>query len=465
MANRIFRRISSPAPAPAPALSHRFSTVNSLSSLPPSPVVNSVVSILKHHRSKSRWSELQSLFPNGFSPSEASDIIIDIKNNAHLALRFFDWTRSKSLCRHDLLSYSTIIHVLARSRQKARAEALIRSAFRVSESGVDLFESLARTYRKCDSAPFVFDLLINACLECKKIDSAVQIVRLLQSRGISPNSRVCSSLISAVCRHQGADAGYAIYKLVFGVGDVEIFNSLMLGYYQAGELERVREIWDEMAEFDHISANESSYGVLLAACCDKETMEEAEEIWNEMGGKGLKRDVAAYNSMIGGFCRIGEMGKAGDCWREMVLNGVEGTCVTHESFVKGYCRVGDVDAALVASKVMSGGGFVAQGSTIDGLVEELCGKGRALDGFEVLKNAMENVEFIPSGMSFRLLLKGLCSQGMMGEALMLQAEMASKGFEPDAEVYSAFLDGYEELGNSEKVESLRKEMLELRVSN
>ncbi|CAM8904337.1 unnamed protein product [Rhodiola kirilowii] len=481
MANRIFQIIFSPKPL----ISKHFSTVHSLSSSS-SPVVSSVVSILKHHPSKSRWSELQSLFPNGFTPSEASEIIINVKNDAHLALRFFDWSRDKSLCSHDLLSYSTIIHVLARSRQKGRAEALTRSALRVSDSGVDLFESLVRTYRKCDSAPFVFDLLIKACLDCKKIDAAVEIVRLLQSRGISPNSRVCNLLILAVSRHQGADAGYEVYRQIFRVGNceklqrsrlvslnVEIFNSLMLSYYQDGELEKVRMIWNEMAEVDGISPNEYSYGVLMASCCDKGSVEEAEEIWNEMTSKGMEHDVAAFNTMIGGFCRIGDMGKAEDYLRDMVLSGVEATSVTHESFVKGYCRAGDMDAALVASKAMSRGGFVAQGSTIDGLVEALCGRDRVLDGLDVLKGAMENKEFVPAGRSFSLLVKGLCSKGMMDEALNLQTEMASNGFEPDADVYSAFMEGYAELGNREKAESLRNrekaeslrnEMLELHVN-
>ncbi|CAM8907071.1 unnamed protein product [Rhodiola kirilowii] len=473
MANRIFQRIFSPTRL----ISKHFSTAHSLSSSSSSPIVSSVVSILKHHRSKSRWSELQSLFPDGFTPSEASEIIINVKNDAHLALRFFDWSRDKSLCSHDLLSYSTIIHVLARSRQKGRAEAVTRSALRVSDSGVDLFESLVRTYRKCDSAPFVFDLLIKACLDCKKIDAAVEVVRLLQSRGISPNSRVCNLLILAVSRHRGADAGYEVYRQIFRVRNgerlqrsklvnltVEIFNSLMLSYYQDGELEKVRMIWNEMAEVDGISPNEYSYGVLMASCCDKGSVEEAEEIWNEMTSKGMEHDAATFNTMIGGFCRIGEMGKAEDYLRDMVLSGVEATCVTHESFVKGYCRAGDMDAALVASKAMSRGGFVAQGSTIDGLVEALCGRDRVLDGLDVLKGAMENKEFVPAGRSFSLLVKGLCSKGMMDVALNLQTEMASNGFEPDADVYSAFMEGYEELGNREKAESLRKEMLELHVN-
>ena len=48
----------------------------------------------------------------------------------------------------------------------------------------------------------------------------------------------------------------------------------------------------------------------------------------------------------------------------------------------------------------------------------------------------------------------------MEEALKVQAEMVGKGFEPNLEIYGAFVDGYVKQGNEEMAEVLRNEMLE-----
>ncbi|KAL4302653.1 hypothetical protein GQ457_10G022120 [Hibiscus cannabinus] len=60
----------------------------------PDPI-STVTSILTHHRSKSRWSTVLTLFPSGFTPSQFSQITLQLKNNPHLALRFFLFTKQK----------------------------------------------------------------------------------------------------------------------------------------------------------------------------------------------------------------------------------------------------------------------------------------------------------------------------------------------------------------------------------
>ncbi|KAI3820715.1 hypothetical protein L1987_08263 [Smallanthus sonchifolius] len=107
-----------------------FSSVASPPSSADEPTVTDAVSILKHHRSKSRWTHLRTLFPSGFTPSQFSQITLQLRNKPHLALRFFLFTVQHSLCHHSLSSYASIIHTLARSRQKSQTLTLIRTAIR-----------------------------------------------------------------------------------------------------------------------------------------------------------------------------------------------------------------------------------------------------------------------------------------------------------------------------------------------
>jgi pentatricopeptide repeat protein len=458
------------------------------SSIPPydqsETLISTVVSILTQLRSKSRWNHLHSLYPDGFHPNDFSQITLRLKNNPHLALRFFLWTQRKSLCTHNLLTYCTMVHILARARLKAQAQSLIRTAIRVSEEDsivskpLKVFESLVKTYRPCGSAPFVFDLLIEACLETKKIDSAIEIVRMLRSRGISPKVGTLNSLVSWVLRCRGGCGGYEVYREVFGLEGEEVkdntkrgfrvrpnvhsFNALMLGFYQDGLVEKLEMVWNEMVGFDSVP-NGYSYSLLMAAYCKEGRMEEAEGLWEEMRVKEVEGDVVGYNTMIGGFCKIGEMEKAEEFSREMGLNGVESSCVTYEYLVDGYCSVGDVDSALFVYKDMCRKGFKPEASTLDGLIGGLCGKGKVYEALEILRGGVENFGVVPKGKSYEALIKGLCEEGRMEEALKLQAEMVGKGFAPNLEIYGAFIDGYIEQGNEEVAEVLRKEMSETQM--
>ncbi|XAR69850.1 hypothetical protein NMG60_11001590 [Bertholletia excelsa] len=459
---------------------------SSLSPLDPSEnLVSTVVSILKHHRSKSRWNEIRSLYPAGFTPSEASQITRRLRNTPHLALNFFLFTQRNRLCNHTLLSYSTIIHTLSRSRLKSPALSLIQSALRQfpdntsssTPNAPKIFETLVKTYRECDSAPFVFDLLIKACLRSNRVDEAIKIARMLRSRDISPTVSTCNSLIRSVARSCGSHASYDLYREVFGfnteiksevcrvkvVPNVHTFNIIMLAFYQDGLIKSVREVWGEMARFDIVEPDAYSYSILMATHCEEGKMEEAVKLWDQMEMKGLKHDVVAYNTMIDGFCTIGEVGRAEDFFRGMGLNGVESSSVTFEHLINGYCQNGDVDSAILLYKDMCSAGLRPEGSIIDAIVSRLCSGNRAWQAMEFLTVAVRKYEFAPKIKSYELIIKGLCQEGRIEEALKLQAEMVGRGFGPNLEIYNSFIDAYNQQGNAEMAGLLKKEMLETQM--
>ncbi|XP_027355346.1 pentatricopeptide repeat-containing protein At2g15980 [Abrus precatorius] len=488
MAIQLLKRLHEPLilwPKPLPLISYFCSNESSESG-----IVRSVVSILTHQRSKSRWSTLRSACPNGIDPFEFSQISINLKNKPQLALRFFHWTKSNSLCHHNLSSYSTIIHILARARLSSHAYDVIRTAIRASQLNEDegcrfdssplkLFETLVKSYRDSGSAPFVFDLLIKACLDSKKVDPSIEIVRMLLSRGISPKVSTLNCLIPRVCQSRGVDAGYAIYRELFRLDEekkeiskrsfdfrvtpnVHTYNELMLCCYQDGWMEKVEEIWNEMGEM-RCKPNAYSYSVLMAAFCEEGRLGDADKLWEEMRNEEMEPDVVCYNTMIGGFCNIGDVGRAEEFFKEMALAGVESTAATYEHLVKGYCNAGDVDSAVLVYKDMSRRDFRPDASTLDVMIRLLCDKGRVQEALEFFRCAAGKFDLFPREKSYEALIKGLCLEGRMEEALKIQAEMVGKGFHLNSEIYGAFIDGYITQGNEELAVALRKEMLQTQM--
>ncbi|CAL1359224.1 unnamed protein product [Linum trigynum] len=485
-------RLSASTPKTATDISRLFCTTSTTPSPATGepPIVSDVVSLLTHHRFKSRWSHLRSLLSSNQDPLSSphfSQISLRFKSNPRLALRFFDFTRrNSSLCSHDAYSFATVIHLLSRARLKSPAQSVIRT-FLLSrqlwpeddeeppcDPPLKLFEVLVKSYRYCDSAPFVFDLLIKSCLELKKIDASLEIVRKLRSRGISPQIDTCNALISWVSKCRGSSAGYEMFRELFGlVGskvegkggrglrnrpNVQSFNLLMEGFYRDGEVEMVEEIWLEIERFG-CGGNEHSYSILLAVYSEAGKMTEAVKLWEAMVEKGVKPEVMAYNTIIGGFCRARDLKNAEEFFREMEMSEVEcSSDITFEHLIGGYCGIGDVDAALLVYKDMLRKGFRPAAVTIEVLIGGLCEKGRFSEGLEVMRYAMKDVSFSPSRKSYQFLIKGSCEDGKLEVAGKLQAEMVGKGFEPNAEVYGAFVEGYTRVGNEKMAAKVRKEM-------
>lgn len=153
-----------------------------------------------------------------------------------------------------------------------------------------------RSYRVCDSAPFVFDLLVMSLLQAKRIDQAVEVVRMLRSRGMFLKISTCNSLIKDVCKCQDCYVGYDMYREIFRgvkgnvsgsgvrvvVPNVHTFNVIMVGFYREGLVENVEEVWDEMVRIN-CEPNSYSYSVLMAVYCEDERMVDALRVWEKNG--------------------------------------------------------------------------------------------------------------------------------------------------------------------------------------
>lgn len=319
----------------------------------------------------------------------------------------------------------------------------------------------------------MFDLLIKAYLDSKKIDLSVQLVRILASKKIFPHIVVCNSLIELIAKSRGPFAAYDMYTEIFkGEGNgreikrlmanAYTFNILMVAFHREGVVEKVEEVWKEMMA-KNCSPNAYSYSVLMAAYCEDGRMENAIKVWEEMGEEDVKHDIVAYNTIIEGFCKVGKVERAEEVFREMVFNGVECTCVTLEHLISGHCLSGNVDAALVLYKDLCRKGFKPESSTIDVVAKVLCDKSRVFDALEFVRSVIKKHNIVPRKTTYELLIQNLCKEGWMEEALKLQVEMAGKGYAPNFKIYSAFIDGYVKQGDDEKAETLRNEMFRNKI--
>ncbi|CBI32533.3 unnamed protein product, partial [Vitis vinifera] len=268
----------------------------SLSSLPSDQnptktLISTAVSILRHQRSKSRWSHLQSLFPKGFTPTEASQIVLQIKNNPHLALSFFlcysvlmaafcdegrmgeveklwEEMRMKKM-EHDIMAYNTIIGGFCRIGEIERGEELFRE---MELSGI---QSTCVTYEH----------LINGYCEIGDVDSAVLLYKDMCRKGFRAEARTVDGMILLLCNNRRVHEALKLLRVA--MGNVEF------------------------------APRGKSYETLIKGFCEEGKMEEASKLQSEMVGKGFKPTLEIYSAFIDGYMKQGNKEIAETLRKEM----------------------------------------------------------------------------------------------------------------------------------------------------
>ncbi|OMO92184.1 hypothetical protein COLO4_17790 [Corchorus olitorius] len=224
-----------------------YSTTSPPPSDEPDPV-STVTSILTHHRSKSRWSTVLTLFPTGFTPSQFSQITLQLKNNPHLALRFFLFTQQKSLCNHDLSSYSTIIHILSRARLKTRAQKFIRVALRTP--AMLIYKDLCRKNFKPQGS--TVEALIGGLCDKGRVLEALEIMRVaMRQLGVCPTGQSYVFLIKSFCEERKMEEALKLQAEMVGKGfkpNLEIYDAFIDGYSREGNQEMVTALRKEALE-------------------------------------------------------------------------------------------------------------------------------------------------------------------------------------------------------------------------
>ncbi|KAL8119869.1 hypothetical protein AgCh_017112 [Apium graveolens] len=113
----------------------------------------------------------------------------------------------------------------------------------------------------------------------------------------------------------------------------------------------------------------------MAVYCEVERVGDALRVWEEMGMKGLERDLVAYNTIIGGFCKVGEVKRDEEFfWRDRVKWG-------------------------------QWKGFRPENFTVDEVINGLCGKNTVSEALEYLMVAVKKLDIVPKGTSYEFCFK------------------------------------------------------------
>jgi pentatricopeptide repeat protein len=181
---------------------------------------------------------------------------------------------------------------------------------------------------------------------------------------------------------------------------------LVKTYGQAGNIDRVLHVWDEM-EKQRGQANAVTYGCMIDACVKCGHLNKAVEIFQGMRETGKHRNTILYTTLIKGYGLEKDLASALELFREMPREGVPYNTITYNSIIDACVKGGDL-------------------ATAEALLHEITAPSSALE---------------PDLITFSTLLKGYCHIGDLDKALQITEAIKARGLRCDELVYNTLMDG------------------------
>merc|ERR1719298_37050 len=411
----------------------------------------------------------------------------------NVALQHFQ--KMKDLGLVDVVSYNTLLKAYLKQGQIAKARKLLTE---MAESNI---EANQVTYNE----------MLNALVAVKDRQEMWALVREMNSMGMRPNSVTCSIILKSLTAHSAKedvrqamalidnlheDMDEVLFASVIEacvrVGQLDLlssklqqyaglgglagltaptYGSMIKAYGRARDIERVRELWQEMRR-RHVTPTSITLGCMVDALVRNSLPDEAfdlvrgirdeseyadilntviystllkgfaqsrqpgrvQDVFEEMKQMGIACNTVSYNTMLDANARTGKMDRADELFREMQASGVSPDVITYSTLVKGYCQAGDIDRGYQVLNEMVANGIhepdeILYNSLLDG-----CAKQHRVDDALKLLEDMHKHNVRPSNFTLSILVKLLGRSRRLNQAFSM-VEETCKRFDLQANIH------------------------------
>ncbi|KAL2941019.1 hypothetical protein RDABS01_029369 [Bienertia sinuspersici] len=184
--------------------------------------------------------------------------------------------------------------------------------------------------------------IIRGYCDAKKPEKAIQIYRVMRSKGVEENRFTFLFVLKAYAMKLRHTEGKLIHVKVLKMGfdcDAFINNALLNLYSKCQDIRSARKLFDEMPVSNVVNCN-----TLISACFNSGDLENARKLFDEMPD----RNVDSWNAVIAGYCKLGHADVARTLFDEMEQRDL----VSWASMISGYIQCGFTAKALELFKEM-----------------------------------------------------------------------------------------------------------------
>jgi len=255
------------------------------------------------------------------------------------------------------------------------------------------------------------------------------------------------------------------------------YGSMIKAYGQAGDITRVKELWQEMEELgvkptaitlgcmtEALVTNNNAdeawdlvhkqfdsderrgcintviYSTVLKGFAVARRMDKVMAVYKEMRGKEISCNTITYNTMLDAFAKCCAMDRASGLLEDMKESCVEPDIITYSTIIKGYCMEGDVDRAFhVLEEMKTDGKFVPDEIMYNSILDGCAKQHRVEEALRVL-DEMRAANVCPSNYTLSILVKLLGHARRLNQAFRMVEDLSGQnGFRPNVQVYTCLV--------------------------
>jgi len=254
------------------------------------------------------------------------------------------------------------------------------------------------------------------------------------------------------------------------------YGSMIKAYGQAGNVIRVRELWEEMAERDilptsitlgcmtealvanrladealellhsqvvedrKVCVNTIIYSTVLKGFAFARRIDKVFCVYHEMRSKNIPCNTITYNTMLDACAKCCKMDRAAGLLEHMRAASIEPDIITYSTIVKGYCLEGDVERAFQVLEDMKGDDKLGPDEIMYNSILDGCAKQHRVDDALRLLEEMKTSGVVPSNYTLSILVKLLGHARRLSQAFKVVEELSQKHhFRPNVQVYTCLV--------------------------
>lgn len=288
---------------------------------------------------------------------------------------------------------------------------------------------------------YTYSALISAYGRSGYYEEAIGVFEMMKNQGLRPNLVTYNAVIDACAK---AGVNFKVVSDIFhemlsnGVSPDRITFNSMLAVCKGGLWEEARNLFDEMG-YRGIEQDVFTYNTLLDAICKGGKMDMAFEIMSEMTSKNVMPNVVTYSTVIDGFVKAGRLQDALVMFDEMKYMGISLDRVCYNALLSIYLKLGRFKDALNICKDMEGCGIRKDVVTYNALLGGF-GKQGKYDEVKQVFEQMKGERVLPNVLTYSTLIDVYSKGGLYREAMQVFREFKRAGLKADVVLYSGLID-------------------------
>ncbi|KAL4186183.1 hypothetical protein AMTRI_Chr09g12950 [Amborella trichopoda] len=365
------------------------------------------------------------------------------------------------------LRRQALIHVRclcssATSSEKPKALTFNYARSRISRTKdldevIDIFNSV-RELPNVAGSRFVQDIVVHRLISAERFSD---IETLLENQKMHPNIKLESfttSLIICYGKAKMVDRAIKTYQQMDDHGTprtVTSFNALLTACREAGEFNKVTELFAEIPAKFGLTPTQVSYGILIKSICEMGSPDKAYEILKDMKEKDVKINTVIYTTLIDAFYKNQKPEEARKVWEEMVKMGCSPDRPAYNSRLLYVANHGNLEEALKIIEEMEASELKPDAPTYTFLLSCYCKNGKGEEAKKVYETMVAKACY-PTVQTYRIYVNHLCENAKYDLGLEIFMESVKRNRVPPFKTATLLIEGLAKNGKVDEAKELIK---------